>query len=173
MTLESLRTVLRLRTLVPTGINPVQRDVIDQLQQLQNKGVITELDIDIWGSSMGMTFSGNRDPTGTRQLISEFERWADEHDCTLRPAFAQSGAKSSNSGDEIERQTEYAVLPLLCLAIYGDTTVQAVYPHMRSDGIRTIHDGVAALDSMRPATDQINVETGGPSVAMASDLKQK
>lgn len=163
MTSDSSRVVLRLRTLVPNGISSVQSDVIDQLQELEQEGIVADLDIDVWGSSMGINISRDRDPTGTRKLLSEFERWADEHGCTLRPAFGCSNANSTADGDT--EQGEYTRLPLLCLAIYSDTTIKAIYPHMTSEGVRTIYDGLDAVESMRPEVDQVEIGSNERSTA--------
>lgn len=157
MTATMPRAVLRLRTLVPSGINPIQSDVIDQLQELKAEGMITDLDIDTWGSSMGMTNPSNRDSTGTRKLLSEFEQWEDTHSCTLSPAFGCPDTKLS--GDDNTEQGTYTILPLLCLAIYNDTTIQAIYPHRTSEEVRTIYDGIAALEARRPTGEQIEISS--------------
>lgn len=164
MTSDSPRVVLRLRTLVPSGISPVQSEVIDQLQKLKAEGIVAELDIDVWGSSMGINVPRNNDPTGTQQLLSEFERWEDEHDCTLRPAFGWSNAKST--ADSATEYDEYTILPLLCLAIYDGTTVQSIYPHIAPDDVHTIHDGIAVLNSMRQDNDQMEVESAPPHIRL-------
>lgn len=161
MTADSPHAVLRLRTLVPSGISPVQSEVINQLQKLEAKGIVAELDIDVWGLSMGINVPRDNNPTGTQQLLSEFERWADEHDCTLRPAFSRSNAKST--ADDATEHDEYTILPLLCLAIYDGTTVQSIYPHVTHDGARPIHDGLATLESMKQDRDQMEVESNETS----------
>ncbi|WP_148258262.1 HTH domain-containing protein [Halalkalicoccus jeotgali] len=155
MTATVPRAVLRLRTLVPRGISPIQSDVIDQLQECKTEGTIADLDIDTWGSSMGMSISNDRDSTDTRKLLSEFEQWEETHNCTLNPAFGRSDTKSSGGGN-IEDGT-YTTLPLLCLAVYNDTTVQAVYPHRTSEEVRTIYDGIAALEARKPTREQIEI----------------
>lgn len=163
MTADSPRVVLRLRTLVPSGISPVQSEIIDQLQKLEAEGIVTELDIDVWGSSMGINAPHDNDPIGTQQLLSEFERWADEHDCTLRPAFGRSNVNSTADG--ATENGEYTILPLLCLAIHDGATIQAIYPHLTPDDVHTIHDGIAALESMRQDRDQMEVESNETSPA--------
>ncbi|WP_122091431.1 HTH domain-containing protein [Halalkalicoccus subterraneus] len=155
MTATVPRAVVRLRTLVPKGISPVQSDVIDQLQEFKTEGIIADLDIDTWGSSMGMSISNDRDPTETQKLLSEFEQWEETHNCTLGPAFGRSDTKSSDDGNT-ENGT-YTTLPLLCLVIYNDTTTQAIYPHRTSEEVHTVHDGLAALEAKKPAGEQIEV----------------
>lgn len=163
MTTAVPRAVLRLRTLVPRGISPIQSDVIDQLQEFKTKGIIADLDIDTWGSSMGMSISSDRDSTGTRKLLSEFEQWEDTRSRTLSPAFGRSDTKPSDDGTT--EQSTYTILPLLCLAIYNDTTIQAIYPHRTSEEVRTIHDGIASLEARKSAGEQIEITSNEKSTA--------
>lgn len=137
---RSIRVVLRLRTLAPHGINKTQTEIIDQLQWFEADDRIAELDIDVWGGSIASNRTADRDPSRVGEMITEFEQWADEHDCTLRPAFEQRNARTTGE--------ERVVLPLLCLAIYdaNSQTVQAVYPHVNGEDVYTIHDGIEELE---------------------------
>lgn len=45
--------VLRPRTLVPHGICETQTEILDRLQQLEADDRIDELDVDVWGASIG------------------------------------------------------------------------------------------------------------------------
>lgn len=148
MTADSVRAVLRLRTLGPSGLNPPQIEVIDRIQALTEgeDGPIADLDIDIWGASMGINQPDARDPGSEYETITEFEQWADEHGCTLRPAFER---RSTDSAAENEANREDAITPpLLCLAVYNGETIEAVYPHVDGEEVYTIHDGVEVLESM-------------------------
>ena len=143
---EPVRAVLRLRTLGPSGLNPPQIEVIDRLQTLTEgeDGPITELDIDIWGTSMGITQTAGRDPADTRETVAEFKRWADAYGYTLQPAF------DWHSGDSAETGDGQIITPLITLAVYNNDgeRLQAVYPHVDGNEVHTIHDGVEALESM-------------------------
>lgn len=143
---EPVRVVLRLRTLGPSGLNPPQTNVIDRLQTLieGEDGPITERDIDIWGTSMGITQTAGRDPADTRETVAEFRRWADAHGYTLRPAFEW------RSADSAEIEDGQIITPLITLAVYNNDgeCLQAVYPHADGEDVQTIHDGVEALESM-------------------------
>lgn len=135
-----IRAVLRLRTLAPHGINETQTEVIDRLQRLEADGRIAGFDVDVWGASMGIARSADRNPSDVHEVVTEFERWADDQDCTLRPAFERRSAR-------VPEETR-VVLPLLCLAVYEAEAVRAVYPHVNGEEVHTIHDGVDALESM-------------------------
>lgn len=146
MPADSVQAVLRLRTMGPSGLNPPQTAVIDRLQTLTENGPIADLDIDIWGASMGIT-QDDRDPRGTREAVAEFKQWADDQGCTLRPAFEWRSAESAADGEE---QHGRIITPLITLAVYDDSEerLQAVSPHVDGEEVRTVHDGIEALESM-------------------------
>jgi hypothetical protein len=132
-----------LRTLGPTGLNPPQTEVLDHLQMLTEDGPIDELDVDVWGTSMGITQTEERDPVDTRDTVAEYKQWADAHRYTLRPAFEWRSAESRGE------RTGQIVTPLITLAVYTGDDLQAVYPHVDDDDeVNTIHDGVEALKSI-------------------------
>ena len=143
---EPVQVVLRLRTLGPSGLNPPQTKVIDRLQTLNEDedSLVTELDVDIWGTSMGITQTAGRDPADTHETVVEFRRWADVQGYTLRPAFEWCSADSAETGDG------QIITPLITLAVYNNDGehLQAVYPHVDGEDVQTIHDGVEALESI-------------------------
>ena len=98
---EPLCAVLRLRTLGPSGLNPPQTKVIDRLQTLSEgeDSPVTELDIDVWGTSRGLTQTANRDRGDTRETVVKFIQWADAHGYTLQPAFEWRPADSEADGE--------------------------------------------------------------------------
>lgn len=170
---DSIRVVLRVRTLGSAGLNPPQIQVIDRLQMLAEDGSIDEFDVDSWGRSMGITQTDNPNPAAKRELVVEFKRWADQHGCTLRPAF------SWRSADEASEQKPSAeiITPLITLAVYTGEELQAVYPHANEDeeGVQTVHDGIEALELMttdaQPTTDNQR-EIGDLAIPSYEELKQ-
>lgn len=150
MTDDAVRAVLRLRTLGPSGLNPPQIEAVDRLQTLSEDGPIGELDVEVWGASMGITQTEDRDPIGTRETVAEFRRWASEQGCTLRPAFEW---RSAGSEDDGEGRHGRVVTPLITLAMYTGESLQTVYPHVDDGDVRTIYDGIEALESMAPTGD--------------------
>ncbi|WP_390193812.1 HTH domain-containing protein [Halalkalicoccus salilacus] len=146
LTADSVRVALRFRTLGPSGLNPPQIKVLDRLQTLSEDedGPVTELDVDIWGASIGITQTAERDPADTREMVAEFRQWADAYGYRLQPAFAWHSSDSKDTGNG------QIVTPLITLAVYNETgeRLQAVYPHVDGEDVQTIHDGVEALESM-------------------------
>ena len=97
---------------------------------------IAELDVDMWGSSMGITQTKHRNPVDMSDTVAEFRQWADMNGYTLQPAFEWRSAGSADAG---ERQI---VTPLITLALYRGERLEAVYPHVDGNEVNTIHDGV-------------------------------
>lgn len=149
MSTDTVRAVLRLRTMGPSGLNPPQTEIIDRLQTLSEDGPITDLDVDVWGASIGITQTDDRNPVHIREMVAEFEEWASERECTLRPAFEW---RSAEPGDEGKRRGRI-VTPLITLAVYTGEELQAVYPHVDGDELDTVHDGVESLASMAETED--------------------
>lgn len=141
---EPVRAVLQLRTLSPSGLNPPQTNVIDCLQTLSEDedGPVTELDINVWGTSMGITQTADRDPVDARETVAEFRQWAEAHGYTLQPAFEWRSADTETDGES------QIVTPLITLALYNGERLQAVYPHVNGNEVNTVHDGVEALEAM-------------------------
>lgn len=144
MTTDAVQAVLRLRALGPSGLNPPQTKVIDRLRTLNEDedGPLTDLEIDMWGASMGPTQTADRDPIGMRDTVAEFIHWADAQGYTLRPAFEWRSADSTDAGEQ------QIITPLITLALYSGEQLQAVYPYVDGDDVHTIHEGVEALESM-------------------------
>nr|WP_066384709.1 HTH domain-containing protein [Halalkalicoccus paucihalophilus] len=85
--------------------------------------------------------------------MAEFEQWATQQGYTLRPAFDWRSTDSAGDGKSQRREI---VTPLITLAVYteGEDDLQAVYPHVDGEDVRTIHDGVEMLESMAGDTKQ-------------------
>ncbi len=155
---ESVRAVLRLRTLAPYGINGTQETVIDRLKGLVESGSLSDLDVDAWGASVRTT---ENDVTAVRETVSEFVEWADRNGCSLTPAF--EWREDNSFLDEEHGQGSVVVLPLLCLAVYDGETLKAVYPHRDGEAVCTIHDGIEALEALPEPTasvDEAAIRTG-------------
>lgn len=162
MTEDAVRVVLRLRTLGPSGLNPPQTEVVDRLRTLVDEGPIVELDADVWGGSMGVAQTEDRDPDDTRETVVEYEQWATERGCTLRPAFEW---RSTGSTDGEEGRHGRVVTPLITLAVHTSEGIQAVYPHVVDGDVRTIHDGIEALESLARDAGNPEEETRERTVA--------
>ena len=140
--------------LVRLDSTPPQTEVINRLETLTEDGLIDDLDIDIWGPSMGITQPDERDPAAIHETerVTEFKQWAEKHGYTLQPAFEW---RSTESGEDEETQV---VTPLITLAVYSGEDLQAVYPHVDDEDVWTVDDGVEAFISRAGGTEQVEDE---------------
>ena len=154
MSTNSIRAVLRLRTPGPSGLNPPQIKVVDRLQTLSEdeESPLADLDVDVWGPSIGITQTADQDPVEMRDTVAEFIHWADGHGYTLRPAFEWRSADTQTDGES------QIVTPLITLALYRGERLQAVYPYVNGNEVTTIHDGIEALEAMGEPEDAEQVD---------------
>jgi hypothetical protein len=71
---ESVRAVLRLRTQASSGTNDVQTEIIDRLETLSENGTITDLDIGVWGTSMGINVLSSDIVAETATALDQYVR---------------------------------------------------------------------------------------------------
>lgn len=89
-----------------------------------------------------------------RDTYLAFESWADERGVRLTPFFQTRECYSPDEGEH----TDWLVMPAVCLAVYDEDGVAAVYPHADDTGSMTVDDGLQSLleggidgDSVEPA----------------------
>lgn len=140
---ERLHAVVRLREPTSDEIRETQTDLIEQLHQLVAAGMLTHIDIAVWGPSIAANPVHPTDPSPIRETYLEFDQWARNHEYTLAPAFYRRTAGSLV--DDVH--SEVIMCPLICLGIYEGQTVQAVYPYSDGETVYTIHDGLTELES--------------------------
>jgi hypothetical protein len=155
MTSSSLHATLKLRSFPSYGITDVRHRTLARLHRLADEGVLSTVDVDVWGSHAVADSMADRDTTPV-EGVSDFERWAADHGCTLAPAFARREC-GSLLGDE---PREVTVVPLLTLAVYEEDELRAVYPHAEDGTVHTVDDGLETLETMEPPTED---RTGSPA----------
>lgn len=136
------RIELWMRSSVPVDIRRAQLDVDDRLRQCRATGSIDEVSVHTWERDVYVPVN-DREPTGVWEKIDEFRRWAGEHGRELRPGFVRRHLPSVDADDPVEAIR----LPIMCLAIYDDRSLQTVAPC--SDGARvfTVYDCLRALET--------------------------
>lgn len=147
---------LWLRENPPYCVRDVQEETYEKLQPLQENGIIASFSCYLWTN---IETSPRKTSTEHAAIccekIAEFEDWANGHGYTLRPGF-QTREISAMLTDETR---EEFVPPILCLAVYKDNTLEAVFPHTDGECVRTVADGVEHLEA---ETDNHLVLFGGP-----------
>jgi hypothetical protein len=135
------RAVLYIRSVAPCGINDVQQRAIERLERLVADGTLERIEYEVWGHSVPTDHSDLR----VKRQYDEFAEWADEHGYRLSPAFHVRETKTI-----ISDATQTVIsFPLLCLGLYSDRGVEAVFPCSDDDRTYTLEDGLRALEEDR------------------------
>jgi hypothetical protein len=123
-----------------------QDSVYEQLQNHVNADRITDLEINTWGKCIQCPTAGHdEDETPVDESwekYRQFEHWASSGGYDLEPGFRRYKRSSLVSSDSCEP----VVVPVLCLAVYADTELQAVFPCSTQNQVWTVEDGLALLD---------------------------
>jgi hypothetical protein len=135
---------LWVRRNLPYCVRDVEKEAYERLRRLRNRGSVESCSLHLWDTVETAPGERRTEPTAdSREKITEFENWADEHGCTLRPGF-QTREVNSILTDDVRRRV---VPPILCLAVYEDDTLGAVFPHVEGDRIHTVSDGIERLEA--------------------------
>lgn len=82
-----------------------------------------------------------------RAKVDEFVSWARREGYSLEPAFEIRKRES-----ELDPRTDTVLtLPLVCVALYDDEELLAVFPHAEDGGVRSVEDCLERLDRERVA----------------------
>lgn len=149
---------------------------IETLRACDADGDVDELVVRSWPAEVGLDADGPYHEVIDR--FRAFERWADDHDVSVRPPFAIR-EKTMHATDDAR---EVLVTPTFCLALYRADRLVGVYPHSDGDDTVTATDAIAALRTGElppllgsapesvadaPARDGTSVETFRPSEGRA------
>ncbi|WP_436344897.1 HTH domain-containing protein [Natronorubrum sp. FCH18a] len=110
-TAETLRIDCYVRSAVPAPLTETIDAVIERLQRLCEHGSIAEYHISCWPPETVETNAPTRD-----ELVAAFERWAEQHGHSLKPAFHRQRIPSSPLG--LNEPYERVRVPVVALALY-------------------------------------------------------
>jgi hypothetical protein len=132
-------------------VNERQRDVWRQLRRFEDTGQVASVEVNVWGECVQWLRDTedrtDRVPsTGIRTTYRRFEEWATAAGYDLEPGFDRSTRTSLVSPES----HEVIVFPLLCLAVYVEGDVHAVFPCLTESRVWTLEDGLAILDPTQP-----------------------
>lgn len=142
------RVELRVRGHTPADVYDRQAAVYERLRQLQKAGKLSDVSVEVWGKQVSTgddADSGEADDgaQSIRDTYRAFEEWATRSGHALTPAFDTRECRTIASNGK----REVIVFPVMCLAIYDGEAVQAVFPCSTGDDVRTVEDGLAAIES--------------------------
>ncbi|MFB6179503.1 MAG: HTH domain-containing protein [Halorientalis sp.] len=135
-----IRATLYLRDSVPMPAMIEQQRVLGRLRTLTTAGVLDEFEVEEWPTRVTMETT---ETAPALALYDGFVNWAHDHGATINPAFGRHDCHSRYT------HTRYTttVFPVMCLAVYEDETLRAVYPHAHDRRSVSVMDGLAMLES--------------------------
>ncbi|MFD1588681.1 HTH domain-containing protein [Halorientalis brevis] len=136
------RATLYLRDSVPAAARAEQQKAVGRLQSLQAAGVVDSVTIESWPSRVT---NGTPDTIQALATYDSFDSWARDHGASMRPAFDRHECHSRFTGSRFTT----TVFPVMCLAVFENDTLTAVYPHARQGRPMTVLEGIAILESTR------------------------
>lgn len=145
------QAVLYTRSAAPGVITDVYQQVLTRLEQLETDGVLDAVDCEVWGDAIPADATSD---APSRRVYDEFMIWARENGYRLAPAFTRSTDRTIIDTEP----REVIRFPLLCLAIYTGSDLQAVFPYHDSDRAHTVEDGLVALEQRRHLVEREDAE---------------
>ena len=139
------RARLYVRETLPAPVRGRRERVTDRLSALVADGALARYDVDVWDKRIPADGSG--DPE-TQDAYLACSTWAAEAGVSLSPFFETRECYSWQTG---ERGT-WVVLPALCLSVYEDDELVAVYPHRDGDTYESVWSGIDSLETADDST---------------------
>lgn len=112
-------------------------DVAGRLERLAREGHVDDVTIHTWEKKVPLSAEVEH------ERYERFEEWAADTGVSLDPFFDTRTCYSMETG---ERGT-WLIRPALCLAVYRDGDLDAVYPHSTNDGSRSVLDCLQAIEA--------------------------
>lgn len=122
-----------------TPLNGQPDEVIEYLEELRRKGRIQDYDV----HEVPKQADINNQSSEAVQVFQEFESWAHDNDVSIQPFFDRAEYESSLSGDT----GEIVTFPVMCVSVYEDDELTAVYPCSNGQGSHTVHECLHELES--------------------------
>lgn len=127
-----------------------QQAALDRLTYLKDEGIINPFSVNTWrkhiNTQNGDSPSNTATPAFDKAL--EFEHWSEQTGRDL-PGFQ----RRTQSSLLTNRSREVFVTPILCLALYEDTDLNAVIPNSGPEEHRTVTEYLDSFTTTEKATD--------------------
>src|SRR6056297_3914947 len=131
------------------GCEKQKQAVLDRIDELDDEDRIDDYEVNVW--TKAIRIAGPLEGTTYYRRVFDhfttFQQWAVTESVALRSAFNVEVVDCEITGET------YRVLslPCLCLAVYEDSKLCGVYPHVDGDTTRTIRHCLDQLEaSSRP-----------------------
>lgn len=177
---DGLRVDCYVRPTVSVAADGAVDRVAERLERLRDDGTVDEYRIVRWPPG---GYAGDGESTRS-EIVAEFERWAEQRDCSLEPAFRRRELPSSPLSPGADPREEVRV-PIVTLALYGGddggesdeaATVRGVVPHTdqttEADRTYTVNEWLSAAEHTGIAVDEPIDETGQSGQATLLEGRQ-
>jgi hypothetical protein len=144
------RAAVYVRSPAPAATEQRQETVLARLQSLRTAGVLEDFSVTDW---VRQAIDG--DPA--LPTVADLQAWADDHGVSLAPAFDSHDRHNWYTGID----DAVTALPVVCLALYEDDELTAVYPHVCDRGPRSVADGMEQLEAEAAPGDRDRVDQTG------------
>lgn len=146
------RVELFARSSLPRAADRRREAVATRLDRLAERGCIEGYHIEAWRKRVPV--AGD---TPEHRAYERFREWADDAEVSLAPSFGTRECYDPETG----AKEEALVLPALCLAIYEEEELVAVYPHADGGEPQSVVGGLSALADRARAGDHQPAPTAG------------
>lgn len=146
----------RVRSDAPSCVGSTRARTRERLQRLESEGYIDSFTVDLWGTLALTDDTPEMEATrGLHETVDQFRSWARDRDLSLQPAFRTREIDAMLD----EEVREELVPPMFCVAVYSDSSLDAVFPHADEDGINTVCDALDRLATGESLDPTRGVET--------------
>lgn len=135
----AIRAVWFRRDELPAPVENQCESLYSRLQFLSAKGTLNAVERREWENRVNLAECQR----SFRDTYLEFSTWAAETEATLTPFFRVRECYVPGRAD----CDDWLVLPAMCLAVYHDGALDAVYPHKVGDRTRSVVDGIEQLEA--------------------------
>ncbi|WP_255190863.1 HTH domain-containing protein [Natronobeatus ordinarius] len=122
----------------PLLLEPVDQQV-ETLQACEADGTVDTVLLRSWPKEVART--ENSPYQEVLEAFERFDRWADERGVSVQPPFRERTVTSTVTGES----KDVLVTPMLCLAVYRNDELHAVFPHTDGEETVTASEAIATL----------------------------
>ncbi|MFC7113859.1 HTH domain-containing protein [Natronoarchaeum sp. GCM10025703] len=135
-----LRIEVYMRGFAPDATQQTQESTLQRLYELQESGVVDEVDVTRWSRKVCFRSGGRGGVPEEIAMYREFERALEDTDLTVDPFFR---VRQGAAGRTV------MFLPVLCLVLRKGEQFSGVYPCAGPDETYTVSDCLEALEEDR------------------------
>jgi hypothetical protein len=143
-----------------TPVSQPQNEVITRLDVLQQHGRVGEYDVTYVPKSVQ-----RGSMTEAERLYESFLEWADDAGLAVERPFEVQHYENPITGETVDK----LVTPIVCIAVYDDDELEAVFPCEDGDAHVTVLEALDAMEHGEDPLAPLTVDQRGERVAVADD----